>query len=350
MSHHAPQGEERRSAGARTTVVLTVVLVLAAGLVIIAPDERTLGSGIKPVYVHVGLTLAGMAGLIIAGALGLFGLLSSRNRFHAWMLATGRVGLLLYAAGVAASLVAAHVNWGGVTLEEPLLRMSVMLLGVAWIAHLAMSLFSHARLHAALSVVPALFVDTDTFEVARLTQNPDAIAVPPSAVAVIVDDDAKPETVVAAINTEVDSVDALTREQAESRAPGVAEVQQSFSITLLLGWVTVGAVIGFFFLILTTQKLPQLTLLRAVGVPTGRLAAAIFTQILIVIVFALGVGALGAERALAGGGSGISAQLSSSQVVVAGVALLLFGVVALGVSAVRISRLDPVDAVSGTAL
>ncbi len=201
-----------------------------------------------------------------------------------------------------------------------------------------------------LSVVPALFVDTATFEAARLAQNPDAVAVPPSAVAVIVEDGTDPQTVVDAVNAEVDGVEALTREQAEERAPGVAQVQQSFSITLLLGWVTVGAVIGFFFLILTTQKLPQLTLLRAVGVPTGRLAAAILVQILVVIALALAVGTVGAGQVLAGGGSGINAELTGSQVLVAGVALVVFGLVALGVSAVRISRLDPVDAVDGVPL
>ncbi len=204
--------------------------------------------------------------------------------------------------------------------------------------------------HLSLSVVPALFVDTTTFEAAKLAQNPDAVAVPPSAVAVIVEDGVEPQTVVDAVNAEVDGVEALTRKQAEERAPGVAEVQQSFSITLLLGWVTVGAVIGFFFLILTTQKLPQLTLLRAVGVSTGHLAAAILVQILAVTAFALAFGAVIAGQALAGGRSGISAELTASQVGTAGVALVVFGLVALGVSALRISRLDPVDAVDGAAL
>ena len=36
--------------------------------------------------------------------------------------------------------------------------------------------------------------------------------------------------------------------------------------------------------------------------------------------------------------------------IVAGIALLAFGLIAVGISALRISRLDPVDAVNGAAL
>ncbi|NIL99622.1 MAG: hypothetical protein GTN89_01265 [Acidobacteria bacterium] len=156
-------------------MVLATVFVLVVVVVIVAPDERTLGSGIQSVYVHVGLTLAGMTGLILAGVLGLIGLFSSRNRFHAWMLSIGRVGLLLFAAGVAVSLVAAHINWGGVALQEPLLRTSVLLLGVAWIAHLVMPLFSRARWHAVLSLVPALGLAVLVLRAPRVMHPPGAV-------------------------------------------------------------------------------------------------------------------------------------------------------------------------------
>jgi hypothetical protein len=175
MSRHASQGRRQRSIGVRTTVILAAVLALAAALVGVAPEERTLGAGIKSVYVHVALTLAGVTGLILAGALGLFGLFSSRGRLHAWMLAIGRVGLLFFAAGVAVSLWAARINWGGVTLEEPLLRASLILLGVAWIAQLTMLLFRHARWHAALSLLPASGLAALVFRAPRVMHPPAAV-------------------------------------------------------------------------------------------------------------------------------------------------------------------------------
>ncbi|MEZ5135656.1 MAG: hypothetical protein R2699_11540 [Acidimicrobiales bacterium] len=97
------------------------------------------------------------------------------------------------------------------------------------------------------SVTPTLFVSFDTYAQARTAQNPDASMVPPSAVAVWVDQGADPAAVMAAIDAAVPGVDALTCTQAADEAPGVASVQQSFSVILLLGWLTVGTVIGFFF-------------------------------------------------------------------------------------------------------
>ena len=195
------------------------------------------------------------------------------------------------------------------------------------------------------SVTPTLFVSFDTYAQARTAQNPDASMVPPSAVAVWVDQGADPAAVMAAIDAAVPGVDALTRTQAADEAPGVASVQQSFSVILLLGWLTVGTVIGFFFLILTTQKLPQLTLLRAMGVHTADLAGAVATQIVIVVAAGFALGALGTTQALSGGSSGLNASLSGGDLGSAAAILGVLAAIALAVSAWRIRGLDPVDAV-----
>ena len=44
-------------------VFVIVALGVAAALVIFAPDEKTLGTGIKYVYIHVAMTWTGMTGL-----------------------------------------------------------------------------------------------------------------------------------------------------------------------------------------------------------------------------------------------------------------------------------------------
>ena len=89
----------------------------------------------------------------------------------------------------------------------------------------------------------------------------------------------RPAEVAAAINEQVDGVEALTRDQAVGEAPGVSSVNTSFSIILLLAFLVVAVVIGFFFLILTFQKQSSLTVLRAVGAPTGYLVKALLIQI-----------------------------------------------------------------------
>jgi len=49
---------------------IVVVFLLAGVVTIAAPAEQTLGSGIRPVYVHVGLTWTGTAVFLLAAVLG----------------------------------------------------------------------------------------------------------------------------------------------------------------------------------------------------------------------------------------------------------------------------------------
>ena len=50
---------------------LAVIVVLQIIVLQISPEERTLGGGIKPVYLHVSLTWTGMIFLAVNGLLGL---------------------------------------------------------------------------------------------------------------------------------------------------------------------------------------------------------------------------------------------------------------------------------------
>lgn len=100
-------------------LALAAILLAAALLVAVAPEERTLGAGIKVVYVHVALVWSGMAGLALAGALGLGVLVTASVRLHAGMRAVTWVALGLFIAGLAMSALAARLNWGAVFLGEP---------------------------------------------------------------------------------------------------------------------------------------------------------------------------------------------------------------------------------------
>lgn len=197
----------------------------------------------------------------------------------------------------------------------------------------------------AFSVTPTLFTSFDTYVEARTAQNPDAVAVPPSAVAVIVDPGVDPEEVAAAIDGAVDRVDPLTRAQAEADAPGVSAVQQSFSLILVLGYVVVAVVVGFFFLILTAQKLDQLTLLRALGVPRSRLVVVILTQVVAIVVLALVLGGGGAIWLLSTDAAGIDASLPAGELVVAVGVVTVLALLSAGASIRRVGRIDPARAV-----
>lgn len=194
------------------------------------------------------------------------------------------------------------------------------------------------------SVTPTLFASYATFEAVRRSANPDARAVVPSAVAVALSPGADADEVAASISTAIDGVEAVSRDRAAAEAPGVEAVSQSFGLILLLTYVVVTIVVGFFFLILTVQKRASLTLLRAVGAPAGRLVGGLAVQVAAVLVGGLVLGTALAALALRSSGSGIEARVEPAALAGTSAVLLVLAVVACLGAARRIVRLDPVAA------
>lgn len=192
------------------------------------------------------------------------------------------------------------------------------------------------------SVTPTLFASYATYEAARLAANPDAEAVAPTAVAVRTDAD--PAVVARRITRQVDGVEAADRDRAADEAPGVASVSQSFGVILLLTYVIATIVIGFFFLILTVQKTPALTLLRAIGAPAGRLVGALAVQVLAVVGGGLVLGTALATLALVVFDPGIDATVRPGSLLFTVVGLLVLAGLAAAGAGRRIARLDPVTA------
>lgn len=196
----------------------------------------------------------------------------------------------------------------------------------------------------AFSVTPTLFASYATYEDVRVSTNPDARGVLPSAIAVTIDDGFTPAEVAGRINAQVAGVEAADRTRAAEEAPGVASVSQSFGVILLLAYVVAVIVIGFFFLILTVQKRATLTLLRAVGVPAGRLVGALAAQVVAVLAGGIAIGAGLAALALASPGSGIDARVEPAALATTAFALLVLAAVGCAAAARRIVRLDPAAA------
>src|SRR5690606_8785979 len=119
------------------------------------------------------------------------------------------------------------------------------------------------------------------------------------------------------------------------------------SIVLLLTYVVVTIVTGFFFLILTVQKQPTLTLLRAVGAPARSLVAALGMQVLLVVGGGFVLGAALAALVLRVASVGIEAGVAIGPVVApaalvpAAAAVLRLAALACPGAARRTTRLDP---------
>jgi len=134
---------------------VAVVAVLAGLTVWMAPAERTLGTGIRAVYVHVALTVTGVLGFLAGAVLGVVALVSRLPVATRWLLPVGRVALGFFAAGTVTSMVAARVNWGGLFLDEPLMRSSLLVLLASIVVHTLMSWTRSQRLLGLLGIVPA---------------------------------------------------------------------------------------------------------------------------------------------------------------------------------------------------
>lgn len=196
------------------------------------------------------------------------------------------------------------------------------------------------------SVQPTLFVTFETFTALKKASNPDAVAVLPSAVAVIPAEGVNPETVAASINAAVPGVDAMTRTEAVASAPGVSSVQSSFAIVLALAVAVVALVTGFFFLILTVQKTASLTLLRAVGAPAGYLIRGLLQQVVLVLGAALVFAVFLLFGAVAGSGAGLPLTIEPGAIVTSTLVILVLSMLGVAFSIWRVLRIEPVHAVT----
>jgi hypothetical protein len=139
-----------------TAGVLLATVFLTAAFLLLAPVERTLGAGIRTVYLHVALIWVGMAGLYLAGGLGLGVVAGGSARLARWMEAVAWVGFLFYLLSGAVSLVAQEVNWGGIAWREPRTAAMIQLVAVALIVRVLNSLLPNVRLQGLLNLLVAL--------------------------------------------------------------------------------------------------------------------------------------------------------------------------------------------------
>ena len=126
---------------------LWLLLTLAAIALFTAfsPLEKTLGVNVRIVYLHGAWVWAALAGLLLAGLVGLLGLLLRRKALHAWSLALGRTGLLMWVLFLPQSLVVMQANWNGLFLDEPRFRVPLNLAIVGVLLQIGLAFFPVGR-------------------------------------------------------------------------------------------------------------------------------------------------------------------------------------------------------------
>jgi putative ABC transport system permease protein len=198
------------------------------------------------------------------------------------------------------------------------------------------------------AVVATAYLDftgwVDIFE----TEFPGSPVVPLSLIGVETAEGEDPATVATRITSVVSGIEGLDRATAAAGTPGVESISQSFTLIVGITFGIVVLVVGFFFLILTVQKLRSFVTLRAIGASTGYLARSLIIQIVALVVLGAVIGSLLLLGATLGSNPAFPLSVDGALVVTVTVAVLVFSVLAGLLSIRRIARADPAQAAQGT--
>ena len=202
-----------------------------------------------------------------------------------------------------------------------------------------LEIVGHSR-DSRFNVSATAYTTLEEWQAVAGAANPQAPVVPVNLVAVR-GGGADAAGLAATITGEVAGVEALDRAAAAAALPGVEQISQSFTLLVGITFAIVVLVVGFFFLILTVQKLRTFVALRALGARTSYLAGAVILQIAVLVL--VGVALATALLAVAAVTSSEAFPLRVDPLLVAAVlgAVLVCSVAAGLVSVRRIAGLDP---------
>jgi hypothetical protein len=131
-----------------------VTVLVIAVLALFGPEEQSLGSNVKIVYLHGAWVLAAELAFAVAALVGLLALILRRGGFHRWSAALGRTGIVFWVTYLPLSLWAMEANWNGLFLAEPrfrlaltfaivgvLMQVGLWLVSIDWVTSLANLVF-----------------------------------------------------------------------------------------------------------------------------------------------------------------------------------------------------------------
>jgi hypothetical protein len=139
----------------RTPLILFIAtIILIALLALFGPEEKTLGSNVRIVYLHGAWVLVAEVAFFAAAVAGAVGLIAKRVAWHRWSAALGRTGIFFWLTYLPLSLWAMESNWNGLFLSEPrfrlaaifavtgiLLQVGLWIINIDWVTSLANILF-----------------------------------------------------------------------------------------------------------------------------------------------------------------------------------------------------------------
>jgi hypothetical protein len=130
-----------------------VVLIVIATL--FGPEEKSLGTNVRVVYLHGAWVLAAEIAFMLAGVAGFLALLRRRPLLDSWSAALGRTGTVFWVTYLPLSLWAMQTNWNGLFLAEPRFRLALTFAVVAVLMQVGLWLVSNPAITSAAN---ALFI------------------------------------------------------------------------------------------------------------------------------------------------------------------------------------------------
>jgi hypothetical protein len=148
------------------TALFFITVIVIALLALFGPEEQSLGSNVRIVYLHGAWVLAAELAFLAAGLAGLIALASKKDLFHNWSAALGRTGIVFWVTYLPLSLWAMQANWNGLFLVEPrfrlalifavtgvLLQVGLWVIDISWVTSLANVIY--------IAVLRAIFATAD---------------------------------------------------------------------------------------------------------------------------------------------------------------------------------------------
>ncbi len=197
------------------------------------------------------------------------------------------------------------------------------------------------------AVVATGYLSFDEWVAVFEAEFPGTPVVPLSLIGVETAEGEDPAAIGERISAAVAGVEGLDRKTGAAGTPGVDSISQSFALIVGITFGIVVLVVGFFFLILTVQKLRSFVTLRAIGTDTGYLARSLVIQVVLVVLVGslLATGVLWA--ATLGANPAFPLAVDRGLVVTVTAAVLVSSVLAGVLSIRRIARANPADAAQG---
>lgn len=134
-----------------TRLAISIVAILLVTL--LGPEEKSLGSNVRLVYLHGAWVLTAEILFILAALAGLSGLLLQRDRFHTLSAALGKTGIIFWVTYLPLSMLAMQANWNGLFLAEPRFRLAMIFAVTGVLLQIGLWIYDLPRLTSAANII-----------------------------------------------------------------------------------------------------------------------------------------------------------------------------------------------------